>query len=305
MKKSFKCYSENIRLTSEQNQDARIKYSGVCKKLHDSYYNSNYTGETKHLFGSYKTRTNIRPIVEDQDVDVLFKIPKETYEKFVSYTSNGPAALLQEIKNSLKEKYTTTDNIKPWGKVVKVTFTNGKHNVEVLPAFEQEDGTFIIPNSEQGGSWDCFDPRKQSQAFFESNKTTKGLTADLVRMIKSWVRNTSSCMYKSYQVVNHVIDFLNLEYSTGAEFSEYSSVIYSFFRYLNSRVDCTSIHNHILTAFNRAEKAIKFENELKYKEASIEWNKIFGDLFPLVPSTSRNLESTRIFSNPSRPYAKN
>jgi hypothetical protein len=30
-----------------------------------------------------------------------------------------------------------------------VKFTENTHNVEVLPALEQEDGTFIIPNSEK------------------------------------------------------------------------------------------------------------------------------------------------------------
>lgn len=76
----------------------------------------------KYLFGSYKTKTNVRPLTEDQDVDVLFKIPQSTYDKFDKYESNGQAALLQEVRNILKEKYTTTDTIKAWGKVVLVQF---------------------------------------------------------------------------------------------------------------------------------------------------------------------------------------
>ena len=57
MEKQFKDFCENIRLTSQQETDAQTKYSGVCKKLHDHYYETQYDGGTKLLFGSYKTKT--------------------------------------------------------------------------------------------------------------------------------------------------------------------------------------------------------------------------------------------------------
>ena len=62
---------------------------GVCKKLHDSYYDNEYDEKTKFLFGSYKTKTNVRPLSEDQDVDVLFKIPEEIFIKVKAYKNNG------------------------------------------------------------------------------------------------------------------------------------------------------------------------------------------------------------------------
>jgi tRNA nucleotidyltransferase (CCA-adding enzyme) len=83
MEQEFHKFSNNIRLTENQENDAKTKYTGVCKKLHDSYYTSTYDGSTKFLFGSYKTKTNVRPLTQDQDVDVLFKIPEETYNKKV------------------------------------------------------------------------------------------------------------------------------------------------------------------------------------------------------------------------------
>ena len=73
MEKQFKNFNKNIRLTDKQEEDAKTKYDGVCKSLHNYYYpNKKYNGSTKFLFGSYKKRTNIRPITKEQDVDVLF-----------------------------------------------------------------------------------------------------------------------------------------------------------------------------------------------------------------------------------------
>jgi len=303
MEEQFKQFTENIRLTENQENDAKTKYKGVCTKLHNSYYDSDYDGSTKFLFGSYKTKTNVRPLTENQDVDVIFKIPKETYERFKAYESNGPSALLQEVKAYLKEKYTTTDKIKAWGKVVLVEFADNTHNVEVLPAYEKEDKTFIIPNSENGGSWDTFDPRKQIDEFHSSNGSTNGMTAELARMIKTWVNNTSTCEYKSFDLLNDVMCFFESNYENGADYSEYSTVVKEFFQFLKENCD-DSIDSHVQTALNRATKACDFENENKPKEASEEWRKVFGTEFPLVKSNPTEERSTRVFTYPSSPWMK-
>lgn len=305
MQKQFTQFAENIRLTANQEADAKTKYDGVCKKLHSSYYKSDYDGSSKFLFGSYKTKTNVRPITENQDVDVLFKIPKATYDKFKAYESNGPSALLQEVKGFLNEKYTTTDEIKAWGKIVQVKFADNTHNVEVLPAFEEEDGTFTIPNSENGGSWDKFNPKEQIELFQSSNKSTNGLTAELTRMIKTWVDNTSTCNYKSYKLLGDVITFLEKNFKSGANYSEYSNVVKSFFEFLKDNCD-DDIKSFVNTALDRAKKAYDYENDEKPKEASEEWRKIFGfdgkSEFPLVTSNPEKVRNTRVFTNPSSPY---
>jgi len=305
MQKQFTKFADNIRLTANQEADATTKYDGVCTKLHTSYYETAYDGKTKLLFGSYKTKTNVRPITENQDVDVLFKIPKATYDKFKAYESNGPSALLQEVKGFLNEKYTTTDEIKAWGKIVQVKFADKAHNIEVLPAYEEEDGTFKIPNSENGGSWEKFDPRKQITLFQTSNGTTNGLTAELTRMIKTWVDNTSTCDYKSYPLLGDVIKFLENNFKTGADYSEYSNVVKTFFEFLNDNCD-DSIQSFVKTALDRAIKAYDFEKDEKPKEASEEWRKIFGiegkSEFPLVTSNPVKESNTRVFTNPSSPY---
>lgn len=117
-------FIENITLTAAQWDDAKTKYEGVCACLDKHFYDSDYNEAHKYLFGSYKLKTYVRPIVPDQDVDVLFRIDKDTYDKY----KDNPGGLLQKVRCALKAKYTTTDKIKAWGKVVLVQFTDGTHN---------------------------------------------------------------------------------------------------------------------------------------------------------------------------------
>lgn len=77
----------------------------------------------------------------------------------------------------------------------------------MLPAFEKEDGTFIIPNSKDGGSFETIDLRKQLEKFSESNKATNGLTRTLAKMFKAWDHNTKSMNYSSFMRLEHIIDF--------------------------------------------------------------------------------------------------
>ncbi len=305
MKEQFEKFNKDIRLTSNQKEDAKTKHTNVCKILHKKYYDTEYNGKTKFLFGSHKTKTNTRPLSEMQDVDVLFKITQETFDKFDDYESNGQSALLQEIKDVLNETYSTTDEIKAWGKIVLVKMSDNAHNVEVLPALENEDGTFTIPNSENGGSWENFDPRKQIDEFQTSNSNTDGLTARLGRMMKSWKKNTTSMTYSSHELLGSVMDFLETEFTGSAEYYDYNEVVKNFLDYIKSRCTDDDRKSHITTAYNRVIKAIEFMDDNKPKEASEEWRKIFGDKFPKVNENPKK-ESKIVppIVKPASPWSK-
>lgn len=166
--KQFEKFYKNILLTPEQRIDAKNKYSGVCKKLHDNYYpNTKYNGQTKLLIGSYGKHTHIRPA---RDIDVIFIMPPEKFEQYDDNQSNCQSQLLQDIKKILETKYPNTP-IKAFGKVVALEFADTKHNVEILPAWENEDRTFQIPNSNNGGSWENWNPRKEIKRIL--NQDTK------------------------------------------------------------------------------------------------------------------------------------
>lgn len=292
MDDQFISFLQKISLSSTQRKDARTKYTGVCKKVHQLFYSTQYDGRTKLLFGSYKNYTAIAfPFPSDQDVDLLIKMDDETFEKYDKYSGNGQSALLGAVRAALKEKYTLTEKIRAWGKVVLVQMAEGTHNVEVLPAYEQPDGSFLIPNSENGGSWDSFDPRDETERFRISNSQTAGLTLNLCKMIKRWKNQVSGCSLKSYKIEKSVITFLE---SYDYESKPYSQLVCDFFSRLEAQVDETN-KSFVETASSRAQKALSYEGEGKYESATEEWQKIFGK--KVFPSRAKVYNSSRKFSS--------
>jgi len=285
IQEQFEQFYENIKLTPSQREDAKKKYTGVCQKLHDYYYpDIEYTGDTKLLIGSYGKHTNIRP---PRDVDVLFIMPEDKFQQYNDNVSNGQSQLLQDIRNILSEKYTTTEEIKGWGKVVLIQFSDGTHNVELLPAWEQTDGKFTIPNTEKGGYWETCDPRLEIQKIDDSDKKTEGKTRALIRMIKKWSENCTAKL-KSFQIENKVLDFLgNDEFLN----KEYPILVRDFFNYFQNTTTDNDLRSHLDTALSRAKKACEFEEKNDFEKAVEEWKKIFGDDFPATTEKSLSTSS--------------
>lgn len=274
---NFNQFLENIMLTSGQIDDAKTKYDGVCGKLHDHYYTTEYDGSTKLLIGSYGKNTNIRPA---RDIDVIFMIPPEKFSQYDDNQSNGQSQLLQDIKTILEEKYPDTP-ISAFGKVVVLEFADTKHNVELLPAWENGDGTFTIPNSENGGYWEQWNPRAEIKKIKDSNDRT-GRTRPLIRMVKKWTENCSVKL-KSYLIENKIVDFFATDTFSG---KEYPTLVRDFFGYFYQTESNQDLKSHLSTAQNRATKACDFENDDNLEKAVEEWQKIFGDDFPVTLAKS-------------------
>jgi hypothetical protein len=265
----FEKYIDKISLSSIQNEDALIKYDGVCRSIYKEFYDSQYNERAKFLFGSYKKRTVISN--EEKDVDVIFKIPKEKFEIYQGQ-ENGPSNLLTKIKTTLQVTYPATDRIKNWTKVVLVDFQSFK--VEVLPALEQENGKFTIPNTGEGQDWICdFDPKKDIDDFNNSNNTTNGLTRNLIKLAKKWKLDKTNVGIKTYLLDRYVIDFLK-DYT----FISYPLLLLNFFEYLHKMLYQTFSE----TAMLQSKKAVEYIKNNNLEKASDEYKKIFGQSFPKI-----------------------
>ena len=286
MEKRFQRFLSNIQLTSIQRLDARIKYSGVCKKLHDHYYNLKYDGTTKLVIGSYWKRTAIAP---PTDVDILFKMPYKEFDRYDSHKGNGQSQLLQDIKTILSTKYPDTD-MRGDGQVVVVNFTS--YNVEVVPAFSLRNGNYYVPDTHSGGMWKETSPKTELKELINSNKRSNGNTTRLIKMIKAW-KYHCNVPIKSFVIELRAINLLKKWKYYNKSSVYYDWMIRDFFRelpdYINGKCKIPGIDEDLYykdeweskskSALERAEKACQFEAQKDVKKATQEWRKIFGDRF--------------------------
>ncbi|MEX2515181.1 MAG: nucleotidyltransferase [Candidatus Paceibacterota bacterium] len=288
MNENFLQLLSNIELTERQKEDASTKIKSVCGAVHDKYYESDYDGSTKEVVGSYRKDTNIRP---PKDIDLLFIMPDEEFGRFDAGQGNRQSKLLQEIREILNERFSTTEHITAFGKVIVINFAESSHSVELLPAWKLSSGAFKIPNTENGGFWEIWNPNMEV-INLEQSEEQNSLTLDFVKILKKWVEN-SNVPLPSYQVELLAVNFLNLPFAEN-ENPKFPHLIAGFFDYLvmkrNSNLYSPASSQFInlgedwvsrtQTAKKRSEKALNHESEGNLEEASKEWRKIFGMDFP-------------------------
>ncbi len=288
MDEHFELLHDRLKLTPKQREEVKRKYDGVSKSLYKEFYNGDYDSHTRLIIGSHGKRTETRHPIGD--IDLIFKIPKADLEKYQAYESNGPAALLQRARTRLLETYPNTTEIKSWGKVVLVSFGDDQHDVEVLPCYENPDGTFTIPNSENGGSWDSFDPREEMRIIADSQKIT-GLTRKMIKMVKRW-RRKNNVKIKSYQLEFFCVSFLDTEYAPEKSWPQLIEEFFIWLELQSTDYDDEAL-SKVISAKNRATNARDYEQDDKNKESCLEWRKVFGQQFPLYDedlTTVKDLE---------------
>lgn len=144
-KRSFENFFDSISLDSLSEYQSSIE--SLTKLLNKKYYDSDSVDDHCLVVGSVGRQTAVS---ETSDLDLLFVLPQEVYTRFNAYDSNGQSALLQEVKKTIKSRYPKTD-IKGDGQAVVINFTDRFYSIDLVPAFEQDDGSFKYPDSNDGG----------------------------------------------------------------------------------------------------------------------------------------------------------
>lgn len=283
----FRRFLSNIQLTKPQLEDAKTKHNGVRKTLHDAYYSTSYTGGTSILVGSYGKNTAVRP---PSDIDILFVMPPDQYQRYDSYTGNGQSQLLQDAKKILLKTYSTTD-IKGDGQVVSVPFQS--FAVEVVPVYKTGlSGDYLTPDTHEGGKWKRTNPKAESKNISDSNTESKDNTVHLIKMLKVWKRNCN-VEVKSLGIELMAIEFIGGWSNKGNSHVYYDWMIRDFFKYMLTKKDSVFLIPGIFeiysvgstweskanSAFTRAKKACGYERDKNDELANVEWKKIFGYLY--------------------------
>ncbi|MEQ3340719.1 SMODS domain-containing nucleotidyltransferase [Clostridium butyricum] len=284
---NFKTFCNNLRMDNDTITKIQNRYHQITKRINLDYWNSNSEINNSLYAGSYGRGTEIFT----SDIDIIVRLPYETYEKFNNYTSNGQSALLQEVKEVLKKTYSTSF-LKGDGQVICINFADGI-DFEIVPGFINKDNSYTYPNSNNGGSWLVTDPRSEIDAMNKLNNSTNKNLKRLCRMARAWKNKCNVPMS------GILIDTLAYKFIKDWEYKDKSYVYYDwmsrdFFKYLKD-IDKNQTYwlkpgsnravykngnfqNKALEAYNKSVNAINNENN-EYTAKQI-WREIYGTKFP-------------------------
>jgi tRNA nucleotidyltransferase (CCA-adding enzyme) len=137
-----------------------LRYGELTAALNRSFRDTESKTANTLQVGSFGRKTGINGI---SDLDMIYIMPKSEWE---TYRHSSQLELLQDVKASILNRYPKT-NVRVDRLVVTVTYND--FHVEVQPVFEQDDGSFKYPDTNNGGSWKITKPREEMAAFVDLN----------------------------------------------------------------------------------------------------------------------------------------
>ena len=280
----------NIKLTDIQKAAGSASRESVVSTLNWTYYSSSHNTSHSQYVGSWGKHTRVRP---PRDVDVLYTLPVEVYNRFQARSGNKQSQLLQEVKSVLLNKFSNTD-IRGSGPVVIVPFAGYK--VELIPAFLLTDGQFYICMTDNGGHYKKAAYDSELAEMTASNNASSKNTRDLVRMMKRW-QAYCGVNIKSFYIELTSITFITTWAYKGKSTSYYDYMVRDYLEYLLRQKDsyvfapgtCEAMNigsaweSKAKTALINAKSACAYEASSSWAAAGEEWQKLFGPDIPRNP----------------------
>lgn len=265
------------------------RYGEITCCLNKKYRDTESKTANSLQVGSYGRYTAIRGI---SDLDMIYMMPSSQWDRF---KDGRQSALLQEVKTAIKGRYPKTD-IRGDGQVVVVSFDN--HEVEVVPAFEQDDGSFKYPDTNNGGSWPITKPRSEIKAISDLDKDKNYNLRPLCKMARAW-KNKHAVVMGGLLIDTLAHRFLNstADYDTKG-YSIYDCMVRDFFKFLSEEPD----QDYYLAPGSNQRVKVKKKFQKKagkaydlcvaaiaaqgQSTANKKWKKVFGRPFPAAPTAT-------------------
>lgn len=284
----FNNFCNEIKISQQVADNVSYRYKRITRQINKSFWGSESEINHSLLVGSYGRKTAINA----SDVDTLLWLPYYYYQKYDSYQGNGQSALIQALRDSVKNTYATS-HVKGDGQVVVIEFDD-RVRFELLPCFENDDGSFTYPDSHNGGRWKNTNPRPEIEAIRIMDNRTNGNLKNLCRMMRCW-KNEWNVPMGGILIDTLSYKFIaSWQYNTES-YSYYDWMVRDFLGYLksldpnvaywlalgsNKHVDPEGDFRYkALRCYNIAVKACEYEAEGYYYSATQKWKEIFGVSF--------------------------
>lgn len=277
----FSEFLEN--LVIQNSETISLRYGELTAALNKQFRDTESKTANTLQVGSFGRKTGINGI---SDLDMLYIMPKGKWD---TYKDGKQLKLLQDAKDAIKARYPST-TVKVDRLVVTVTYTN--FHVEIQPVFEQEDGSFMYPDTKDGGSWKITKPKEEMEEMSSKDTEKNSNLKRLCKMARAW-RNKHGL-----QMGGLLIDTLAYNYLCGTTEYDGKSFLYydwlsrDFFKYLSELDDqdyyaAPGSRQRVKVKRKFQRKAKKAHNLCleaiaaeKQKNVNDKWRRIYGRPFP-------------------------
>lgn len=194
-------YAKSLVIPKDEYEKWFSRIERIKNKLDGHYYGRDIK-DSIVIVGSVGRLT---AITKTSDYDILYILPDEIFKRFDKYEGNGKSALLQDVKSIVKEAYDKTD-IRADGQVIDIMFKDG--TIELVPAFKQQDGSFMYPDSNNGGKWKYTRPLEEIQLAMRAKDNSSFLYNYLCLLLRKW-KNYKGFAFKGLLIDTLVFNYLN------------------------------------------------------------------------------------------------
>jgi hypothetical protein len=141
------------------------------------------------LTGSYRRQTLIGPL-KQADVDIVIVLDSR-------YKSRGPRAVLELLRQSLRDDYRKGTKMSRNGQAVTIAFTD--FIVDVVPAFSRPwwawDSSALDICDSGHDRWITTNPQRHVEISARANRVHDGQLVPRIKQLKAWNRNVGSPLH--------------------------------------------------------------------------------------------------------------
>tara|TARA_R110001592_G_scaffold27763_8_gene102667 strand:- start:4934 stop:5866 length:933 start_codon:yes stop_codon:yes gene_type:complete len=296
----FGAFQRNIVLRSEEHDDALGKAERVGRCLHSVYYGGEFDLRNILITGSYAKKTSIRPT---SDIDLMYFLPVDLFERYSIYQAGGQSALLQDVRTTLLQTFPNTI-IKADGPAIIVDYQS--RTFEVVPAFVL-GGQIYIADTSSGGRWKPTNPVEEAMNLQQADTATNGHIKHLIKYAKVWKRMQDvplPSIILEYAAYYFVQQWHCLEESLNSPTYWHDWLVRDFFEFLLRYNQLTLTHGEVISfgdgwqrkaqaAYNEAVQACIYEHADQPLMAEIHWKNIFGSQFPSLQQSPLGQQASR------------
>lgn len=280
---TFKQFLSNLAI--DNNDVIELRYGELTCALNQEFRDSESKTANSLQVGSYGRWTAIKGV---SDLDMLYIVPASVWDDYKG--AGGQYKLLSKTCEAIKARYPKTD-IRVDRLVVTALYKD--FHVEVQPVFEETDGSFMYPDTKNGGAWKTTKPRLEMAAMSEVDSQKNKNLRRLCKMARAW-KNRHGLAMGGLLIDTLAHNFLKQTSSYDkTSYACYDVMVREFFDYLANLGD--QEYYAALGSGQRVAVKRKFQKKARKavalcdsaiaasggEQSNTRWRKVFGRLFPL------------------------